>query len=113
MHKILIIGDLKEILPFRAFNFDILPIDEMRKSKKEEEILKEIFEKNEYKIIFIVEKYYEKYVEFYNSLKSLTNLVRAQRPIIVSITSGVDFRNLGFKHTKLLIKKALGMDILV
>jgi vacuolar-type H+-ATPase subunit F/Vma7 len=106
MSNIAVIGNLREIVQFKFFGFDIHPFDEITERKK---IAQEIILNGGYEIIFVVENYYEDFKEIYDSLKSIR---KEKLPVITSITNGIDFKNIGFNSVRNDIKKALGIDLL-
>lgn len=108
MSDIAIAGNLKEILPFRAAGFVLYPLDEMSQEKKLQDIIHDILLRNRHKIVFITEKYYDEFAEFYEAQRIL---YKEQMPVITPVTDGIDFQNLGIKRLKSLIEKAIGVDI--
>ncbi len=108
MSEIAIVGNLKEILPFRAAGLKIYPLDELTKEKKMIEIVRDILLKNKHKIVFITEQYYDNFSEFYEAQRII---FKEEMPVITPITNGIDFKNIGIKRLKGLIEKAIGIDI--
>lgn len=69
MSNMIIIGNLKELFPFKALGMDICCMDELLKEKKLNEIYKNVFEKY-YKMIFITEEYFNEFMEIFESQKN-------------------------------------------
>ncbi len=107
MSDIVIIGNLEEILPFKAIGLAVCPMDEMLKEKKTNEIFKHVFEQP-YKIIFISEQYYDEFTEIYNNQKMI---LKEHTPVIMPITNGIEFKDIGRKLLKSLVERAIGVDI--
>ena len=107
MSDICIIGNLQEILPYKAIGYLIYPMYELAKEKKISRIIRTIFNKD-HKIIFITEEFYPEAVEVYESLKfsMVENL-----PVIMPITNGIEFKDTGRNQLREFVERAIGIDI--
>lgn len=101
-YKIGIIGNRDLILPFKAFNFEVFPINNLEEGK---EVIKKVTQDN-FAILFITEDWEEKLEEELLSLKAAT------LPAVISLPTHLGSTGYSLKELKKIIERAVGSDIL-
>ncbi len=108
MSDIAIIGNLREVLPFRAIGLKIYAMDEfIQAGATKREVINNILAQG-HKIMIVTEEYFEEFSEIYEAKRLIK---KDKMGIIIPIQNGIDKLDIGKKKLKELVEKAIGVDI--
>lgn len=103
-----VFGNLKEILPYRALGLDLYAADVLVSQEKSVlEVIKEVLSRS-HRIILVTEEFFDRFMELYEEKKSV---LKEGTAVILPVTNGIDFMDRGRQELKLLVEKAIGVDI--
>ena len=101
-YKIAIIGNEDAILGFKGLGIAAHPVTD----ENAKDILNELYNSDEYAVIFITEDWADKLSE------QLDKLVRKALPAIVNIPGSQGSTGAGLRNIKKIVEQAVGSDIL-
>lgn len=103
-----VFGNLNEILPYRALGLDIYAADAPASAEKSvPEAMKEVLARS-YRIILVTEEYYDRFARLHEERKSAH---KDRAAVLLPVTNGIDFMDRGKQELKMLVEKAIGVDI--